>query len=373
MNKSVLTLLVMTLWVFAWNEPAKAASDAFTKAMPGYTFSFPRDHGSHPDYLIEWWYFTGNLSSEKGKSFGYELTFFRRGIENKFKDQNPSLWSVHDVYLAHFAVTDIAEKQFYYDEKISRAALGKAGAKIGKMDVWIDRWSAAQEGDQIRLKAGDDQWGIEFILNPAKPLVVHGEQGISKKGEERGAASHYYSFTRLETSGTLITNGKAEQVSGLSWMDHEFGSLLLGEGQVGWDWFSIQLDDGSEYMFYQIRETAGGKDPISSGTIIFPDGTTQDLKANDFKLTPTSYWKSKLSDATYPLHWEISVPSESLTLTAKPVLNQQELITTRSTRMTYWEGATDFHGQKKGKKLKGKGYIELTGYAGKLLGAVKPK
>lgn len=360
-KKRLLFLLLMVLCLWPMNHTS-AESERFKKALPGYDFVFPRDHGNHPDYLIEWWYFTGNLTSSQGDAFGYELTFFRRGIENKHADQNPSKWLVRDIYLAHFAITDVSEKNFYYDEKISRKALGKAGAESGQMRVWIDDWSVIQDGQTILLSAGNAVYKINLKLTPEKPLVIHGESGISKKGEASGAASHYYSFTRLLTEGKLIVAGDEKNVTGLSWMDHEFGSSLLGEGQIGWDWFSIQLDDGSEYMFYQIRQNDGGKDPISSGTVIYPDGQKKHLNATDFKLKPTRYWKSKKSGATYPVAWEISVPSEQLILKSLPVLDHQELITDKSTRVSYWEGASKFKGKKNGVAVSGKGYIELTGY-----------
>ncbi len=355
-------------WIMLFQFQAFAESGRFEKARTGYTYNFPRDHGSHPDFLIEWWYFTGNLTAKNGAPYGYELTFFRRGIENTQGKNNPSKWTVRDIYLAHFAVTDIGNKTFYYDEKISREGIGKAGALTDKMEVWIDRWSAVQNGETMLLSAGDKSWKLDLTLTPLKPLVIQGEGGISKKGEVDGAASHYYSFTRLQSKGTLIVNGEEVSVSGLSWMDHEFGSALLGDGQVGWDWFSIQLDDGSEYMFYQIREKDGQKDPISSGSIIFPDGTKQHLKAKDFTLTPQAFWKSPKSGATYPLEWTLSVPSERLTLSAKPALKDQELVTNKSTRVVYWEGASLFKGEKDGQAIQGKGYIELTGYARALQG-----
>lgn len=362
MNKRGVFAFFFVILCFWPMSGAEAESSRFKKALPGYTFVFPRDHGNHPDYLIEWWYFTGNLMSEDGHAFGYELTFFRRGIDNKHTDENPSKWAVRDIYLAHFAISDISEKNFYYDEKISRKALGKAGSESGQMRVWIDDWSATQNKAGMTLRAGNGTFKIALTLTPEKPLVIHGHAGISKKGEESAAASHYYSFTRLKTEGKLVAAGKENAVSGLSWMDHEFGSSLLGSEQVGWDWFSMQLDDGSEYMFYQIRQKDGGKDPVSSGTVIFRDGKKKHLKAGDFTLKPLTFWKSEKSGANYPVAWQISVPSEKLLLKSIPRLFAQELITNKSTRVNYWEGASIFKGKKEGRDISGKGYIELTGY-----------
>ncbi len=371
MNKRFF-ILVVAMFFFSAPIPLMAegthAGKRFEDARPGYAYVFPRDHGSHPKFQIEWWYFTGNLESKDGKEYGYELTFFRRGIANPKVLENPSRWAVREIYLAHFAVTDPSEGRFHYQEKISREAIGKAGAKENRLEVWIDHWHAVQDGEQFRLRAGgvfqkSEDWRIDLRLTLSKPLVIHGKSGISRKGEEKGQASHYYSFTRLDTSGFLWVDGKEERVTGSSWMDHEFSTSILNPAQIGWDWFSIQLDDQSEVMIYQIRRKGGEKDPVSSGTIVFSDGRSRHLAADDFSLTPIQNWKSEESGAVYPVGWKIEIPSEQLVLTSKPLLQDQELITAASTRVTYWEGASRFEGTKAGKTISGKGYIELTGYA----------
>lgn len=345
--------------------PAHAAEERrFEFAKPGYSFSFPKDHGSHPGYRTEWWYFTGNLEAE-GRQYGYELTFFREGIQNAEGSANPSRWAVHDLYLAHFALTDPNEKKFHEEDRMSREAIGKAGAARDSLHPWIDDWEARLDGEVIHLHAvsrGKD-WKIDLLLKPAKPLVFHGEKGVSLKGDHPGQASHYLSYTRLETEGTLWVNGKGTKVRGLSWMDHEFGSGVLNENQVGWDWFSIQLDDRTEVMLYQLRRTDGGRDPYSAGTIISADGKSRPLMAGDFKLTPLHYWKSEKSGANYPVGWKIEIPSEKLALESQPLFPDQELITSHSARVAYWEGASRFEGSKEGKPIVGRGYIELVGYA----------
>lgn len=344
-------------------------AERFEPAEPGYRFSFPRDHGAHSNFKTEWWYFTGNLTSN-GKAYGYELTFFRRGVDQPQTEKNPSRWAIRDLYFAHFALTDGEEKRFYHTDKISREALGKAGARSDRLEVWIDRWRAAQGSDGvIHLLAeteGEEtagSWKIDLSLKPDKSHVIHGTDGISRKGGEPGQASHYLSFTRLRTEGTLSIGGKARPVLGLSWMDHEFSSSMLNQNQVGWDWFSIQLEGGREVMLYQIRTVGGGKDPFSSGTIIEPDGTARHLLADAFILTPLRRWKSNKSGGEYPIAWRIEIPSERLTLESEPLLEDQELITSKSTRVAYWEGASRFQGMKQGRSIEGKGYIEMTGYA----------
>ena len=353
----------------AERQAAALFSRPFETAQPGYHFSFPRDHGAHPNFKTEWWYFTGNLTSD-GKEYGYELTFFRRGIDHPSAEKNPSRWTVRDLYFAHFALTDGAGKRFYNTDRISRAAIGKAGAQPDRLEVWIDRWQAVQEADgPLRLQAeaeGEAEeggWKVDLLLTPDKPPVIQGTDGISRKGGEPGQASHYISFTRLSTRGTISIEGKERSVSGLSWMDHEFSSSMLNKNQVGWDWFSIQLGDGRELMLYQIRTVAGGKDPFSSGTIVGRDGAARPLSADAFTLTPLRYWKSEKSGGIYPGGWRIEVPSERLALGSEPLLENQELITSNSTRVSYWEGASRFRGMKDGKSIEGKGYVEMTGYA----------
>lgn len=372
MNKKEFLLLLLVLILGAADRSfGFSPQRTFDVAAPGYRFEFPRDHGAHPSFRTEWWYFTGNVQSRDKKEYGFELTFFRQGMENPKVLENPSRWAVRDLYLAHFAVTDIGRKSFFYQDQISREALGKAGAREDRLEVWIDRWRAEQKGEDIHLSAeenpplGEDRtgWKIDLVLSPAKPPTVHGMEGVSKKGEEPGQASHYYSFTRLDTRGTLSVNGREEQVTGWSWMDHEFGSALLNRHQVGWDWFSLQMEDGTDYMFFQIRRENGGRDPVSSGTVIAPDGTTRHLTADEFILKPVTSWKSPASAATYPIGWQIEIPSEKLSLRSETAVPNQELITSQSTRITYWEGASRFRGTKEGRPAAGKGYIEMTGYA----------
>ena len=357
------------LLLFILFAASPGAAERFETAQAGYRFSFPRDHGAHSSFKTEWWYFTGNLNAD-GKAFGYELTFFRRGIDRPKAEENPSRWAVRDLYFAHFALTDGAGKRFYNTDKISREAIGKAGAERDRLEVWIDRWRAVQESNgTIRLQAAAEgepegaNWKIDLTLTPEKPPVIQGIDGISRKGGEPGQASHYISFTRLQTKGTFSIDGKERPAAGLSWMDHEFSSSMLNKNQVGWDWFSIQLEEGREVMLYQIRTVEGGKDPFSSGTIIGPDGIGRHLPAEAFTLTALKRWKSKKSGGDYPVGWRIEIPSERLTLESEPLLEDQELITSQSTRVAYWEGASRFRGTKEGRPVQGKGYVEMTGYA----------
>lgn len=348
---------------------AAPSPTSFQQATAGYRYNFPRDHGSHPTYRTEWWYYTGHLHSKSGRSFGFELTFFRRGVPPDEIKTLPSKWSVKDLYLAHLAVSDITGKRFHFSEKLSREGLGKAGADESRLLVWIDDWRAEAATDSTgshTLRAHDNTHSLLLTLQPVKPLVAHGTDGISRKGKELGQASHYYSFTRLATTGTIMIDGESFEVSGLSWMDHEFGSAELGTDQVGWDWFSIQLDDKTELMLYRMRRKDSSSDPASSGSVVLPDARTQHLAVTDFQIESSATWTSPESKATYPSRWHLKVPSLDLELDVTPLLADQELRTSRRAQVTYWEGAVAVTGTKQGRPVTGQGYVELTGYAERL-------
>ena len=348
--------------------PGLAADTAqeFRVATEGYRYTFPRDHGAHEEFRTEWWYYTGQLTAKNGRPFGYELTFFRRAMPRDQTKTLPSQWAVTQLYLAHFAISDLSKSRFHYIDKMSRAGLDKAGAASDRLHVWIDRWSAespsAAPGTQT-LRAAEGDLAIQLTVSPEKPLVVHGTEGISRKGPTPGQASHYYSFTRLATTGTLTIGNESFDVTGTSWMDHEFGSADLDKDLVGWDWFCLQLDDQRELMLYRLRRTDGSADPASSGTIIDRDGRGQHLSIGDFTLEPTSYWTSQTSHARYPQRWRLTIPSQQLSLELVPLMAEQELSPKRSTQVTYWEGAIEATGSIQGRPSHGQGYMELTGYA----------
>ena len=350
-------------------EPASVPSQELIPARPGYVYAFPRDHGSHDDYGLEWWYFTGHLYDQSARRFGYEVTFFRKAINDARVREHPSRWALRHLYFAHLALTDVEGGTFSFSEKLSRAAFGKAGADPGRMKVWIDRWNlepVTEEHRQLHLTAHDAKFGVDLTLVLNKPPVIHGQEGISRKGAGPGQASHYYSLTRLATRGTVRVRGEPFEVAGTSWMDHEFGSGGLGEDQVGWDWFSVQFDSNVEFMLYLLRKRDGSHDPASSGTLILPDGTSRHLTRADFVVRTTDQWTSPHSRAQYPAKWIVEVPSVPLEVTITPVLPDQELRTENSTRVTYWEGAVDVRGQYRYAPVTGNGYVELTGYANPL-------
>lgn len=334
-------------------------------AEPGWRYEFPRDHHAHREFKTEWWYFTGNLFDTDGHRFGYELTFFRQGIRPAAeRDPKVSRFVVDDLKFAHFAITDVDGQQFRFEQKTSRGAFGEAGFDDGNRLAWIDNWSLTTNGDgSFQLAASSGAGAIRLDLRPAKPPVVHGENGLSVKAAGDSSASHYYSVPRLETTGDIAMNGKVRAVHGKSWFDHEWSSSQLGKGEVGWDWICVQWEDGAELMLYRMRLAASGIDPSSSGTWIAPDGTTTHLRATDFQMTPVEFWKSKESGAHYPIGWRIALPAQRAEINIQAALEDQEL---RLGPITYWEGAIDASGTREGKTVKGRGYLELTGYAGTL-------
>ncbi|MFQ5842083.1 MAG: lipocalin-like domain-containing protein [Thermodesulfobacteriota bacterium] len=357
------------IWLcFVFLSTAFARAQDFERALPGRTFSFPRDHFSHPEFQTEWWYYTGHVRSRDGRSFGYQLTFFRTVLRRESPGQ--SKWSLKSLYFAHFALTDENKKRFLFREKISRGALGQAGAAMDRLHVWVEDWTLKGDGADHLLEARDRSMGIRFRLTPLKPPVINGVNGVSQKAEGEGYASHYYSMTRMRTRGELTVKGKALTVEGMSWMDHEFGSNQLQSYQVGWDWFSIQMENNTELMLSVIRHRNGKRDPHSSGTLTDPDGSSRHLRLEEFDIQVLGTWKSPKTKARYPAQWRIRVPRWNIDLTITPTLADQELTTRESTRVTYWEGSVRVKGRYNGKPVSGVGYVELTGYAEPLGGRI---
>jgi predicted secreted hydrolase len=338
------------------------------QAEPGYRFAFPDDHRSHPDYKIEWWYYTGNLRAADGRRFGYQVTFFRVGLA--FAPATSSRWAVRDLFVAHLALTDVAARRFWFRERMNRAGPDIAGASIERYRVWNDDWEARLEDGTHVLTAADRGLGIELRLAPGKGVVVHGTGGISQKGASPGNATHYYSMPRMPTRGSVTLEGRAVEVSGESWMDHEFGTSFLEPDQAGWDWFSIQLSDGHDLMVFQLRRADGSRDPHSSGTLVSPDGGVTALRPGSFDLQILDEWQSPGTRARYPVAWRITVPGQDLDLTVRPAIEDQELRLGDSSGVVYWEGATDVAGTRAGKPVRGHGYLELTGYAGRSVGEI---
>ena len=342
-------------------EALGGSTEGFARALAPRPFVFPADHGPHPEFRTEWWYYTGNLHTADGRHFGFQLTFFRIAVAPSMVSR-ASAWASREAYMAHFALTDTAGQRFSAASRLSRAALGLSGAQAEPFRVWVEDWSAeGVSGDAVpvRLRAADGDVAIDLTLASATPLVLHGESGLDRKGEEPGNASYYYSLTRMPATGRVTIRGAALDVSGLAWMDREWSTSSLGADLVGWDWMAIQLEDGRDLMLYQLRRADGSADRFSSGTIVGVDGTSRHLARDDFRIEVQQTWSSPRGGATYPSRWRLTVPSEALDLEIVPRLPDQEL----ALAVRYWEGAVRVTGHAGGRPIAGAGYVELVGYA----------
>ena len=350
------------LLTLALTMSAPAADDPYRLALPNYRFEFPRDHFNHPDFRTEWWYYTGNIRTAQGRRFGFELTFFRQAVDRPSTPE--SVWDLNDVWMAHLALSDIEGGLFQHAERLNRAGPGVAGADLKQARVWNGNWQAQWARDTQTLEAVADRFSLQLSLKPDKPAVIHGQNGVSQKAEGAGKASHYISFTRLATSGMIVLDGKRFSVEGASWMDHEFFSHQLEASQSGWDWFSLQLEDGTEFMLFRLRRKDRSMDPYSAGTYIDSQGKATHLTASDFTLTPGTTWTSEATGGRYPVEWTVEVPSLGLNAAVRTPLARQEI--TGGTN--YWEGAIDISATRLGRRVSGVGYLEMTGYAGPIVG-----
>ena len=340
----------------------------FARALGPRRFVFPEDHGPHPEFRTEWWYYTGTLEATDpgaaGRRFGFQLTVFRVGLA-PHPVVRASAWGTGQVYLAHFGVTDVAGGRLHARERWSRGALGLAGATVRPFRVWVEDWTIAGVGDDgaalpMRLQADEAEVAIDLRLASAKPPVLQGDRGLSPKSATPGNASYYYSLTRMPAEGTVRVGDRTLAVRGLAWMDREWSTSALGAGQVGWDWFALQLDDGRELMLYRLRRGDGSADPVSAGSLVAPDGTARRLGLADVQIDVLNHWPSPRDGARYPARWRLRVPSAGLDLEVTPRIADQELALT----VRYWEGAVAVTGTAAGAPVEGAGYVELTGYAG---------
>ncbi len=366
--KKLSTLFSLILLLFI-NPLIAEATDGYLSVTGSCNLEFPKDHGAHPGYRTEWWYYTGNVRSESGDRYGFQLTFFRRqislpGAENAWPSP-PSAWRTQQIYLAHAAISDIAAKRHLQAELVAREALAMTGVRQTETTtvVFLRNWSARIGPVTQVLKVDTDAFSYELTLRPVKPPVLHGLDGYSLKGSTPERASCYYSYTRNEVEGRITTGGKTFAVSGLGWMDHEFSTALLEPGIKGWDWFSLQLSDQTEIMVFLLRTQDGNISAVSGGTYVGRDGQTSHLSSDDVAVTVLDTWQSRHSKAVYPSRWRLQIFPHSLALTIVSNLANQEMQTFESTGVTYWEGSVSISGTIENHAVKGKGYVELTGYA----------
>ena len=342
-------------------------ADAMAESDPRYLrayevrpFEFPLDHGPHLGFKTEWWYLTGNLHAQGGRRFGYQFTLFRLALSPE-PQQRDSAWAANDIYMAHFALTDVANQKFYHFERFSRGAAGMAGAQAEPFKVWLEGWqlqSTKSDFFPLNLAIDQGELRLNLSLRSDKPPVLQGDRGLSQKSAAAGNASYYYSYTRLASQGQVSVAGHEFDVRGSSWLDREWSTSALGDAQQGWDWFALQLSDGRELMFYQLRLHDGEADSFSKGVLVFQDGTSVLLNSEDVQLLPTDHWHSDETQVNYPIAWHLAVPKYDIELDVKAVIPHQEM----RLSVRYWEGAVDVTGASEGKAISGQGYLELAGY-----------
>ena len=291
--------------------------DDFARAIEPYEWNFPEDFGAHPEYLTEWWYYTGNVETEDGRRFGYQFTIFRRAI-SPIASNSDSEWRTNQVYLAHFTISDIESNVFYHDERFSRGSADLAGATTDPVyRVWVEDWEIlAQNADAslVTIQAATDDFSINLTLEQTKPPALQGDNGLSQKSADEGNASYYYTLSHLLTTGNITIGEETFSVSGNTWKDHEFSTSALGTGAQGWDWFGLIFDNDTELMIGQIRLQDGGIEPAFGGMMIYPDGTTEYLPSDNFTITATDTWTSPHTGAEYPSGWEIEVTTSQTML-----------------------------------------------------------
>ena len=331
LQPAVAVIGALALTLLSAGSSAQSGGSLWKNVAPGYALSLPRDHVSHPAYKIEWWYYTGNVETDRGRRFGYQVTFFRVGVE--VQPKNPSSFAVRDLFIAHIAVTDAAAKRYLSAERINRAGVGWAGASLTDYHVWNEDWEVRLDYGRHRLQARDPKFAIDLILYEDRPPVLHGDRGYSQKGTTPGNASEYYSLTRMPTEGSISVDGERFDVRGSSWMDHEFGTSFLEKSQQGWDWFSLQLEDGTDVDAVSVARAA--TDPPTrtrAARSSAKDGTYRGLMPGDFALVPGRQWTSPATNARYPVEWRVNVPGEGLDLAVRPVLDAQEMSGARTRR-----------------------------------------
>lgn len=347
-------LLALTATGIAWAAPAVN----FAPVLPGQSLAFPRDHGAHPDYRTEWWYVTGWLEGEGGAPLGFQVTFFR--TRTGTDPANPSAFAPRQIIFAHAALSDSATGELVHDQQMAREGFGIAAAGEGDAGIRLLDWSFERSDDgrfQTRVPARD--FVLELAFTPTQPVMANGEGGFSRKGPGPGQASHYYSMPQLAVSGSVTRQGRRMEVRGSAWLDREWSSTLLDPSAVGWDWTGVNFDDGGALMAFRVRDGKGAS-LYAGGTFRHADGRQQVLGPGDVRFVPRRHWRSPDSGAVYPVEAEfvLRLPEGERRVPLRPLFDAQELDGRARGMPAYWEGAVSTPG--------GRGYLELTGYAGRL-------
>lgn len=350
--------LGLAAWALATASIAQSPGFSYPDVKPGRVFSFPADHGAHPDFRTEWWYVTGTVTTAKGEDLGFQITFFR--TRPRTDPRNPSKFAARQLLFAHAAVSDPAIGKLLHDQRAARSGFGIAEARVGDADVRIKDWRLVRLADgRFSARIVARGFVLNLMFRPTQKPLLQGDGGYSRKGAEPQSASYYYSLPQLVTTGTIARGKSTQTVKGRSWLDREWSSRFLDGAAVGWDWTGLNFDDGAALMAFRIRGK-NGRSIWAGGTFRRANGTTVTLKPGDITFKPTRNWRSKRTGANYPvaqiLTIKLSEGQKRLTLT--PMFADQELDARSSGLPVYWEGLVRTEG--------GRGYLELTGYAAPL-------
>jgi predicted secreted hydrolase len=338
--------------------PARAQPE-YPPVVPGAELEFPRDEGAHPDYRIEWWYVTGWLKDTAGAPLGFQVTFFR--VRPGLGESNPSRFAPSQILFGHAALADPSHGRLRHAERSAREGFELAFARGGKVDLRLDDWSLRQVGDRYAAVVVGDDFTLQIDLERVQPPLLQGERGYSRKGPDPKQASWYYSLPQLRVSGEVVVDGRAREVTGEAWFDHEWSSDVMDEQARGWDWMGVNLEDGGALMAFRMRD-AQGKARWAAATLRRPDGSVRTFTPGEITWTPTRTWRSPRTGADYPVAWRVRVGD--LEFVAEPLMDDAELDSRASTGTIYWEGPIRLS-TPEGSPL-GQGYLELTGYAGPL-------
>jgi len=360
---SVLAIVVFFIAcvIYGISERNMLQEDHVLFPFPQTPVVLPGDHAAHPDYKIEWWYYTGHLDGEDGRAYGFELTFFRFRTANVWAGwiPLPLLMYPHGM-LAHFAITDVEGDRHDFIDSVQFNSSDNAGADTETFHVWLRDWHAREEQGEHILHAGTEELGLDLAARPSKPAVLHGEGGYHWKGED-GVPSYYISYTRMDAAGSIWRDGENIPVTGQVWMDHEYTSFPQRPTTQGWDWFAIQLDNDFDLMFYQIRRRDGSAASDSTGAIVRPEGAATAITMPAFEIRRTGTWTSPHTGARYPSGWVVTMPEVPAELTVTPLVDDQEMVMKKS-EVVYWEGACHVSGTWSGAPITGRAYVELSGY-----------
>lgn len=332
---------------------AGRAETRYPEVVPGRAFSFPSDHGAHPDYRTEWWYMTGWLEVD-GAPLGFQVTFFRSRLARH--EANPSRFAPKQIVIAHAALSDPVRGRLLHDQRVARAGFGLADTAVGEAGVVLDGWRFEQRGEGFHVDIVARDFALDLAFEPTQPPLLQGQGGFSRKGPNADSASYYYTLPHLKVSGTVTREGRAKAVSGQAWLDREWSSQYMDSEAEGWDWTGVNLDDGSALMAFRMRRKGGGT-LWAGGTIRSATGAVTVLQAADVEFEPRRTWRSPRSGATYPVAVTVRAGGHSIAL--EPLMDDQENDTRRSTGSIYWEGAV--RAKEAGREV-GRGYLELTGY-----------